>query len=230
MALFTAAALLIGAGIIVFALVTRPPAPTDDVIAPAVTVPENLADGNVLGSATAPVTVEIWSDFQCPGCRSLAQRVEPSLIGQYVVPGTAKLVYRDAAFQGQYAGRPYDESVEPAAAARCGAEQDKFWTMHDWIFANWNGENEGAFRAERLRAIAQGAGLDLAAYDACMATGEKQAAVRAETSQAAASGINVTPTVIINGRVHQGALSAAEIGAAIAAAAGDATPAPSAVQ
>jgi protein-disulfide isomerase len=226
MVLFTGAALLVGLAIIAFAVLSRPAAPSDEIVGPAVIVPQHLAEGNALGSAAAPVTVEVWSDFQCPGCKSLAERVEPALIGQYVVPGVARLVYRDAAFQGQRAGRPYDESVEPAAAARCAAQQDLFWTMHGWIFANWNGENEGAFRAERLRAIAEAAGLDMAAYDACMATGQQQAAVRAETDQAVAAGIGVTPTLIISGEPYEGRLSAADIGAAIEAAAGDATPAP----
>jgi len=224
MVLFTAAALAIGLAVVGYATLTRPAAPTDEIIGPAVTIPEGLADGNALGSASAPVTVEIWSDFQCPGCMQLATRVEPALIGQYVVPGTARLVYRDAAFQGQRAGAAYDESVEPAAAARCAAQQGKFWTMHGWLFANWNGENEGAFRAERLRAIAESAGLDLAAYDTCMATGQHQAAVRAETALAPAmpSGMKVTPTLVINGQLFEGRASVAEIGAAIEAAAADA--------
>jgi protein-disulfide isomerase len=219
MALLSAAALLVGAAVVAFSMLSRPPEPTDEIVGPAAFAPQALAAANSLGSADAPVTVEIWSDFQCPGCRALATLVEPELIAHYVVPGTARLVYRDAAFQGERAGRPYDESVEPAAAARCAAEQGRFWPMHDFIFANWNGENEGAFRAERLRAIADAAALDVAAYDSCMASGQKQAAVRAETSQALAAGINMTPTLVINGERYDGRLAAADIGAAIEAAA-----------
>ena len=51
----------------------------------------------------------------------------------------------------------WDESVQPAAASRCAADQGRFWELHDWLFANWNGENEGAFRPERLRQIADSA-------------------------------------------------------------------------
>jgi protein-disulfide isomerase len=94
--------------------------------------------------------------------------------------------------------------VEAAAGARCAAEQDGYWPFHNWLFANQVGENEGAFRDERLRAIATAAGLDVVAWDACRATGEQQAAVRAETDQALTLGVNATPTMILNGQMIVG--------------------------
>lgn len=224
--MFTAAAVVVGLAVVAFALLSRPALPTDDISPPLTDVPVTLEEGRTLGSAAAPVKVDIWSDFQCPGCRQLATRVEPPLIGQFVASGTAQFVYHDAAFQGARVGGSYDESVESAAAARCAADQGKFWVMHDWIFANWNGENEGAFRAERLRRIAEAAGLDMAAYDTCMAAGDKQAAVRAETQQGLAAGVNQTPTVFINGTMYTGRMTGPDLSAAIVAAAGNASPAP----
>jgi protein-disulfide isomerase len=219
MVIFTVGALLIGAVIVTYALLQQPASPTADVTAPREVIPAGLADGRTLGRADAPVTIEIWSDFQCPACQQLAERVEPDLITNFVVPGTAKMFYRDAAYQGARAGA-YDESVESAAGARCAGDQGRFWQMHNWIFANWDGENRGAFRSERLRAMAAGAGLDLAAYDACMAAGDKQGAVRAETQQAAATGINSTPTMLINGVAYVGLRDYAELAQAIRQAAG----------
>lgn len=215
MALFTIAALAVGGLIVAFALLQRPAQdlPPSELISPTSRVPAELVDGRTLGLALAPVTVEIWSDFQCPACRTLAVGTEPSIISTYVEPGTTKLVYRDAAFQGQGGDPNYDESVEAAAGARCAADQGRFWQMHDWLFANWAGENEGAFRAERLRAIAEAARLDLGAYDACMATGQQQAAVRAETQQAVASGVNSTPTLSVNGTRYTGAPTGAQLSA-----------------
>jgi len=220
MVLFTVAALAIGLAVVGYAVLQRGgSAPVDDLSPPGVAIPTELADGRTLGRADAPVTVEIWSDFQCPACGLLAERVEPSLIAEHVTPGTARIVYRDAAFQGIRTGATYDESVESAAAARCAADEGKFWQMHAWIFANWDGENQGAYRADRLRAIAQAAGLDMAAYDACMATGDKQVAVRAETADGVSGGINATPTLIINGSLYSGPLSVPEISRAISDAA-----------
>jgi protein-disulfide isomerase len=193
--------------------------------APLSQAPAELADGRTLGKADAPVTLEVWSDYQCPACEQFATISEPVLIRTYVATGTLRIVDHDAAFQGAKSAAAYDESVEAAAGARCAAEQGRFWPFHDWVFANQVGENEGAFRDERLRAIATAAGLDVAAWDACRATGEQQAAVRAETKQAADQGINATPTLYINGQVIVGLRGAAELGAMIETAA--AAPSPS---
>lgn len=206
MVLFTGAAILVGALIVGFMLISRPAPPSvADLTPPSSEIPFDApVNGRTIGSAQAKVTVDIWSDFQCPACMNFATDIEPLTISSYVVPGKVRLVYHDAAFQGQKADQPYDESVEAAAAARCAADQGLFWQMHNWLFANWNGENDGAFRADRLRAIATGAGLDLTRYDSCMAVGDKQSAVRSETADALTAKINQTPTIIVNGVTYVG--------------------------
>lgn len=221
MVLLTVGALAIGLAIVAVSVLGQPGTPsTADLERPVAQIPATLVDGRALGKADAPVTIEIWSDFQCPACRTLGETVEPAVIADFVIPGTARLVYRDAAYQGARAGRPYDELVEAAAGARCAADEGHFWTMHNWLFANWDGENRGAFAAERLRAIAAAAEVDLTAWDACMATGDEQAAVRAETQEAVAAGINSTPTLVINGERVVGVPEYAVLAAAITRAAG----------
>ena len=220
---------LIGIVIIGVLLVSQGTAPksvdTSDLKDSVVQVPIDLANGRTLGKADAPVTLDVWSDYQCPVCGQLAELVEPALIRTYVANGTLRIIDHDAAFQGARSSSTYDESVEAAAGARCAADQNLYWQFHNLMFANQVGENEGAFRDERLRAIATKAGVDVAAWDACRATGEHQAAVRAETADAVKLGINATPTMRLNGQVIVGVRSAAELGAMIEAAA--AVPSPS---
>lgn len=224
--ILTIAALVLGGLIVVYAVSSQPKVATDTLQAPIADVPAGQANGRTLGSATAPVAVEIWSDFQCPGCRALATRIEPPIVSQFVVPGYARLVYHDAAFQGRKASSSWDESEQSAAGARCASDQGRFWEMHDWLFANWNGENQGGFAPARLREIAQSAELDMTAWDACMAVGDKQDAVKAETDQAVTDGINQTPTILLNGTLYTGAVTVKDLGDAIMAAAGGASPAP----
>lgn len=192
---------------------------TTALISPRAPTPFALADGRAVGKADAPVTLEVWTDFQCPVCGQFAETVEPALMTRYVTPGLLRIVHHDAAFQGAKSGASYDESVEAGAGARCAADQGRYWPYQDWTFANQSGENEGAFAATRLTTIATAAGLDTAAWQACVATGAAQEAVRAETSQAVAAGVNATPTMSINGQTIVGLRSVTDLGALIDAAA-----------
>src|SRR5206468_891933 len=79
-----------------------------------------LASGRILGVATAPLTLTVWSDFQCPACQAFAKLIEPSLISDYVDTGRLLLVYRDHPIIGP-------ESVAAASAARCADQQGRFW-------------------------------------------------------------------------------------------------------
>jgi protein-disulfide isomerase len=196
-----------------------PPVDAASLITPASFTPTPLADGRTLGVADAAVTLEVWTDFQCPICGQYARTVEPELIAKYVTPGTLKIVHHDAAFQGAKSSAPYDESVESGAGGRCAADQNLYWPYQDWVFANQSGENEGAFADARLTAIATAAGLDVTTWDACRATGQAQTAVRSETQAALTAGVNATPTMRLNGQVIVGLRSSADLGALIEAAA-----------
>ena len=181
--------------------------------------PVALAAERAIGKADAPVTLELWTDFQCPVCGQFARTVEPSLIGTYVTPGTLRIVHHDAAFQGAKGNSSYDESIQAAAGARCAADQGGYWPFQDWVFANQNGENKGAFAADRLTSMASAAGLDVTAWKACLATGTAQKAAQAETAQAVAAGVNATPTMRLNGQTIVGIRSVTELGALIETAA-----------
>ena len=48
-----------------------------------------------LGTASAPITVEVYSDFQCPSCKALYETVILQMIGEYVDKGKVYLIHRD---------------------------------------------------------------------------------------------------------------------------------------
>ncbi len=48
-----------------------------------------------MGSKSAPITVEVFSDFQCPACKSLYEQTLRPLIDNYVVTGQVYLIHRD---------------------------------------------------------------------------------------------------------------------------------------
>lgn len=183
----TLTAIVIGAvSVLVYAAVTGAPAGGGDVQAAGHQPPPMaLVEGRTVGQADAPVTVEIWSDFQCPACGILALEVEPRLISEYVVPGTARLVYRDFAFLG-------DGSLAAAVAARSAAASGRFWAYHDLLFANQDGENRGAFAGARLLAIAEAAGVPRETVSAALVDPVVRGVVRDETAEGRRLGVSST--------------------------------------
>jgi protein-disulfide isomerase len=233
MALITAAAVVVGLVVVVLASgVLSPKATVGSLLKPLRPTPTSLVDPanpRALGQASAPVTVEIWSDFQCPACDTFATTIEPDLISQYVATGKARLVFRDFAFIDK--GAADGESQQSAAAARCAG--DKFWPFHDYLFENQNktGENMGTFSAAFLASVADAVGADRTAYDACMANGaaDMVAAVKTETDQGSAVGVNQTPTIALNGTLLPGgAEPMSTLGPAIDALIAAGSPAPAA--
>ena len=85
-----------------------------------------------------------------------------------------------------------------------GGDQDLFWDFHSYLYANQSGENEGAFSAERLRKIADAAGVNLTAWDSCIADPAVRAGVEADAAEAKALGITGTPTLILGDWMDSG--------------------------
>src|SRR5205085_2561385 len=131
------------------------------ILVPAIGTPDALAKGRTVGSATAPVVLTVWSDFQCPACRAFATTVEPRLIADYVTPGKLRIEYRDLVIIGA-------ESRVAAIASRCADRQGAFWPYHDVLFANQGQENSGVLSASRLADMAVAVGLTADAFAACV--------------------------------------------------------------
>ena len=192
---------------------------------PGIEFPAALLHDNTIGSADAPVTLEVYGDFQCPICARHSLTVEPLLVGQYAANRTLRIVHHDIAILSSKAD---GESERAARGAHCATQQGKYWDYAHWVFNNQSGENQGGFARDRLVAIAGAAGLDQQAFSDCLDTPEAAAAVAATTSQAAGLGINSTPTMAINGTLlTPGLKTADQLGALIEAAAASAAPAPS---
>ena len=66
-------------------------APEHKALATAVSIQKNFKES---GSSAAPVTVEIYTDYQCPACRDLYMNTLPSLNADFVAPGKVRLLHR----------------------------------------------------------------------------------------------------------------------------------------
>jgi protein-disulfide isomerase len=193
----TVIALAAGLVVVIVAALITGGSPGVDIRQPRSDLAGLTVDGRTMGVADAPVTVEVWADFQCPACGLLAREVEPLALRPLVEQGKVRVTYRDLAFLGE-------ESLAAAVGGRFAAEQGRFWRYHDLVFANQDGENQGAFRTERLVAIAEAAGLDPEAFRRALTDPDLRAAVTAETSQGHALGVTSTPTLVIDGVAYPG--------------------------
>jgi protein-disulfide isomerase len=162
-------------------------------------IPERTVStqGRTLGSENAPVTVEEYSDFQCPYCARAAETIDPQVEQDYVGDGRVKLVFHTVALIGQ-------ESIWAAEAAECANDQGKFWEYHDKLFENQHGENQGAFSIDNLKRFAQELGLDTQTFNLCLDSRQHEDLVNAETQDALKKGIQSTPTFMVGNQTVEG--------------------------
>ncbi|MGE3843416.1 MAG: thioredoxin domain-containing protein [Vicinamibacterales bacterium] len=146
----------------------------------------------IRGDVNAPVTIVEFSDFHCPFCR----RVQPTLLQLLTkYPGKVRIAYKDLPLDSLH-----PQAKRASEAARCARDQGKFWEYHDKIYA---GNSDSS--AENLRSMATAVGLDVAAFESCLATGQHRPGIQTDLTQASQLGLNGTPAFFINGRALSGA-------------------------
>lgn len=162
-------------------------APVDD----SKPVKIELGQAPVKGDAKAPITVVIFSDFQCPFC----SRVAPTLKEvEEKYKGKVKFAWKNQPLS-------FHENAMPAAiAAHAAGQQGKFWEFHDKLFANQQNLNR-----ETYEKYAQELGLNLAKFKSSLEDPKLKSLVEADSQVGSSIGANGTPTFFINGRKLVGA-------------------------
>ena len=164
-------------------------------------VPANVVDGSVIavGSADAPVTVDLYEDFQCPNCKAL-EAESGSTLAQLVADGTVQARYHGMAFLDTSANHQYStRALNAAAVVLATAGPDAFQTFHDLLYANQPAEGGSGLTDEQLiqfagQAGASGSTVQADIHDLTYGDWVKQA-----TDQASKDGVTGTPTVFVDG-------------------------------
>jgi len=157
------------------------------------------AEGTTLGDPNAPVKIVVFSDFQCPACKSFSEQVEPQIIENLVKTGRVSYTYRQFPFLDDRSATK--ESDQAANASQCANEQGRFWDYHNMLFANWNRENEGAFANRRLVAFAEALGLNMTQFNACFESNKYEDQINKDLADGRAQGVTGTPSVFVNGKI-----------------------------
>jgi len=147
------------------------------------------------GSVKPAVTIVEFSDFECPYCREV-QTTLKQVIDNY--GKDVRLVFKHLPLEG------HRNSLPAARAAYCAGEQDRFWQFHDALFASRD------LSPALFEEIATSLGLGMEKFRACLNSEQSRSAIVKDIESARLFRIDSTPSCIVNGRLHKGALSFAE--------------------
>lgn len=141
------------------------------------------------------VTIEVFSDFQCPYCAGLAKPIhELQSKGVEGVRLGVKFRHFPLSFHG--------DAQLAHQAALAAEQQGKFWEMHDLLFAN-----QAALKRADLVGYAKRLGLNPERFGQDLDGDAGKARIAADQAQGAKAGVNGTPTFFVNGKQYTGAKS-----------------------
>ena len=145
----------------------------------------------ILGSASAPVLVEEYGDYQCPHCGAFAQTDYPT-IQQLLNDGRIRFAFHPFSFLGP-------ESLALANTATVAGDQGKFWQVSDYLYANQQPENSGYWASDRLIAVLKQFGVDSPAAERAVRNHTYYPWLRQLNDHASQRGVTSTPTIYVNG-------------------------------
>lgn len=151
------------------------------------------APAKALGTRGAPITMEVFSDFQCPACRTLYQETLRQVMDRYVSAGKVYLVHRD------YPLPIHRYSKEAARYANAAARIGKFEKVEEALFAKqdlWSkdGNVEGAVASVLTPA-------EMNKLRQVLRNGQLDAAIEKDVTLGNSFQVRQTPTTIIT---HKG--------------------------
>lgn len=188
---------------------TPTPTPTPTPSAPVKPVDEKK--DHILGPKDAKVTLIEYSDFECPFCKRHFDTVQ-QVVKDY--PKDVRIVFRH--FPLSFHQNAQKEAEASECVAKLGGN-DAFWKFHDKIFKETTSNGTG-FALDKLGPAAAEAGVNQAAFQKCLDSGEMATLVAQQQQEGGDAGVQGTPATYVNGSLVEGAVPYATMKAAIDAA------------
>ena len=149
--------------------------------------------GRIRGHADAGVWVVVFSDFQCPFCKRWHEETAPLIERRYVRTGKVRLAYLNFPISSHRNAEPAHE------LAMCAAEQDRFWSVADALFASqdsWKNRGDAAFYFDSL---ARTLALDHVRLRSCLASAHTRGLIRSDYERSLRIGVGSTPSFLVDG-------------------------------
>ncbi|MBA2401634.1 MAG: thioredoxin domain-containing protein, partial [Bradyrhizobium sp.] len=164
---------------------------------------------HVRGSASAPATLEIYGDFQCPSC-ALTSAVIGTLEKDY--GPRLRVIFRE------FPLAMHEHALEAAMAAEAAGLQGQFWEMHDMLYQYQEVWSRASKPGRFFNTYAQSLGLEVERFGADANSDQTRARIMAEGAAGQARGVRNTPTIFVNGVEIRGVFTRDNLQAAIDAA------------
>lgn len=173
-----------------------------------------------IGSASAPVTIDIYQDYMCPYCGQF-ERAQTSDLKVLVDSGTAKVSFHVMAFlDDNSSGTKYSTRAANAFVVVAQKEPDKALAFNSALFVNQPSEGSTGLTDAEIATRAKSVGVSDAVANS-LASLSQADFVKSSNDAAFAAGITSTPTIKVNGTVlSRNLYSAGSLRAAAEKAAG----------
>ena len=159
---------------------------------PLLTVPGHAP---TRGAQNAPVTIHLFSDFECPFCGRVRPQLE-RILEEY--EGRVRLVWRHYPLSMHPHAEP---AAEAAVEVHAQGGNEAFWAYHELLFDN----QQSLERADLERYAQQVGGVDMVRFRNALDSHRHRAVINADMEAARALGRIGTPTLVIGSEVVQGA-------------------------
>jgi protein-disulfide isomerase len=153
-----------------------------------------VSGGFSIGKADAAVVLVEYTDYQCPFCQQFHNTAYEQIKANYIDTGKIRFVSRD--FPLDF----HENARRAAAAARCAAEQGKFWELRAVMLVN-----ASQLQPDKLATYAANLKLDVSKLQSCIASEKYKAAIDKDVAEGVAVGVNGTPSFVL-GRLRNGKL------------------------
>jgi protein-disulfide isomerase len=158
-----------------------------------------LADrGRIRGNPQASLWIIEASDFQCPYCRMWHDSAYAPLVRDFVAPGRTRLAYLNFPLS------IHQNAMAAAEAAMCASAQDKFWPMHDSLFASQSRWETLSNAVTVFDSLAARIGVVMPAWRDCVAKHLTRPLIEADYSRLQTSGVRSTPTFFVGDQKIEG--------------------------
>lgn len=190
----------------------------------------SVKQGVTVGKSTAPITLDIYEDFQCPICQDFETATGKD-VAKLIADGTVKVHYHMMAFLDNSSnGNRYSSRALNAALCASDVSASAFYAFHTVLYGkdskgipvqpaeNTSGRTDGQLEAYFKQAVPKATADQSSAFQGCVASEEHAALVSALTDRASRNKVTGTPTVFIDGKKWDPPAKTADIDSSLIAA------------